>query len=518
MPNPDLIVHNGRIYPEAGRPTHFRALVARNGRITDIGSNGRILALKSNSTKIIDLHGLTVLPGFHDSHIHLLNYGMLLRTLDLSGSRSIEEIKRRVATWTKSSSPKTWVLGRGWDDEKLRDRRYPTRDDLDLASPNPVFLKRICGHVAVANSAALSLAGIDHRTVSPRGGQIVRDSQGKPNGLLKEGAMELVEKFVPESIHQTEEVLVQASRKLARLGLTSLHCIISGLTELKALRELKREEKILQEIYAIIPAKLVDGLRSLRKSRKVDGDGFRLKGLKLFLDGSLGARTAALNRPYHDDPASSGMLTLSKEELRKVAAKARDSKLQLCLHAIGDKAVDLAVEVLGETFGAKGCRLLRHRIEHASIVSEKSMQKMSRLGIIASVQPRFVYSDQWARDRLGSRRLPQLYPFASMTKAGIMLTAGSDCPVEDPNPFEGIWAAVARPGLPKNERLTVGEALADYTKNPAYASFSEDFRGTLNPGNVADMVVLDRDPYKISLNSLRETRVVRTIIGGKVVG
>ena len=515
--NPDLIIHNGRIYPEARSLRHFTALAARNGLITDIGSDNRILALKSKSTKVIDLHGRTVLPGFHDSHIHLLNYGMLLRTLDLSGSRSIEEIKRRVATWTKTSSPNTWVLGRGWDDEKLREHRYPTRDDLDLASSNPVFLKRICGHVAVANSAALSLAGIDHRTSSPRGGQIVRDSRGKPNGLLKEGAIELVEKFVPESIDQTREALVQASRALARLGLTSLHCIISGLSELKALRELKRQQKIPQQIYAIIPAKLVNNLRALGKSRRVDEDGFRLKGLKLFLDGSLGARTAALNEPYHDAPTSRGMLTLTKEELRRVAAKARDSKFQLCLHAIGDKAVDLAVQVLGETFGTKGCRLLRHRIEHASIVNEKSMQKMSKLGIIASVQLRFIFSDQWARDRLGSRRLPRLYPFASMTKAGIMLTAGSDCPVEDPNPLEGIWAAVARPGLPKKERLTVMEAIADYTKNPAYASFSEDRGGTLNPGSVADMVVVDRDPYRTGVNSLRETRVIRTIIGGRVV-
>lgn len=515
--NPDLIVHNGRIYPEARSLRHFTALVARNGIITDIGSNDRILALKSKSTKVMDLRGRTVLPGFHDSHIHLLNYGMLLRTLDLSGSRSIQEIKRKVASWTKTSSPNTWVLGRGWDDEKLREHRYPTRDDLDLASSNPVFLKRICGHVAVANSAALSRAGIDHWTASPRGGQIVRDSQGEPNGLLKEGAIELVEKFVPESIDQTKEVLVQASRKLARLGLTSLHCIVSGLTELKALRELKREEKIPQQIYAIVPAKLIDDLGSFGKSRKEDAPGIRLKGLKLFLDGSLGARTAALNQPYHDDPASSGMLTHSKEELRRVASKAKDSNLQLCIHAIGDKAVDLAVQVLGETFGTEGCRLLRHRIEHASIVSEKSMRKMSKLGIIASIQPRFIYSDQWARDRLGSRRLPRLYPFASMIKAGIMLIAGSDCPVEDPSPFEGIWAAVARPGLPKNERLTVREAIADYTTNPAYASFSEDRQGTLTPGNVADMIVLDRDPYTGSLNSLRETRVVRTIIGGKVV-
>jgi len=189
----------------------------------------------------------------------------------------------------------------------------------------------------------------------------------------------------------------------------------------------------------------------------------------------------------------------------------------LCIHAIGDKAVDLAVEVLGEIFGTKGCRQLRHRIEHASIVNEKSLKEMRRLGIIASIQPRFIYSDKWVEDRLGHRRLPQLYPFASMTKAGIRLAAGSDCPVEDPDPFEGIWSAVARPGLDEGERLTVSEALTAYTRSGAYASFSEDFTGTLAPGNAADMIVLDRDPYESSRESLRQVRVVRTIIDGKLI-
>jgi len=516
LSNPDLILHTGKIYPDAGSRRRFEALAVRKGRVTDIGTNKRIIATKSKTAKIINLHGRTVLPGFHDSHIHLLNYGMLLRTLDLSRAQSIEEIKRRVRGWNSTASHDTWVLGRGWDDERLREHRYPTRDDLDLATSNPVFLKRICGHVAVANSVALSLAGIDNRTVDPPGGRIVRDSSGKPNGVLKETAIELVEKVIPESMEKTKFALVHASRKLAKVGLTSLHCIIGNLTELNALRELKREEQLPQSIYAIIPAKLIDRIGS-RGPRVRSRGRFRIGGIKLYLDGSLGARTAALNQPYDDDPSSSGMVTISSRELRRVALKARDSKFQLCIHAIGDKAVDLAVEVLGEVFGTKGCRQLRHRIEHASIVNEKSMKEMRRLGIIASVQPRFIYSDKWAEDRLGQRRMPQLYPFASMTKAGIRLTAGSDCPVEDPDPFEGIWSAVARPGLDDRERLTVSEALIAYTKSAAYASFSEDFTGTLAPGNAADMIVLDKDPYESSRESLREIRVVRTMIDGKVV-
>ena len=442
---------------------------------------------------------------------------MLLRTLDLSRLRSIEEIKRRVTRWTATRSPHTWVLGRGWDDEKLREHRYPTRHDLDLGTSNPVFLKRICGHVGVANSAALSLAGIDNISTNPSGGEIVRDLQGRPNGVLREMAIELVEKVVPESKDQIRKALVYSSNKLARVGLTSLHCIISSLAELNALRELKQEKKIPQSIYAIVPAKLADSVTPIEPSRDKSGNAFHVEGVKLYLDGSLGARTAALNEPYHDDPTSSGILVISHEELREIASKAKKSQFQLCIHAIGDKAVDLAVQVLGDTFGPEGCRQLRHRIEHSSIVSEKTMREMRRLGVIASIQPRFVYSDQWANSRLGPRRLHELYPFGSMSRAGIMLAAGSDCPVEDPNPFEGIWSAVARPGLDKEERLTVGEALVAYTKNPAYASFCENVKGNLGPGNVADMVVLDRDPQESSLESLRGTKVVRTIIEGKVV-
>ena len=309
--NTDLILHNGKIYPDAGSKTRFEALAVRMKKVTQVGSNDQILGLKSRSTRIINLHGRIVLPGFHDSHIHLLNYGMLLRTLDLSNSRSIEEIKKRVAKWTYTEPKDTWVLGRGWDHEKLRERRYPTREDLDGASSNPVFLKRICGHVAVANSAALSIAGIDNRRSNPAGGEIVRDSQGKPNGVLKETAVELVENKVPEPMDLTRKALMNASRKLARLGLTSLHCIVSSLTELNALRGLRREKKIPQSIYPIVPPKLVHSLATSDPLEEKGEDTFRVRALKLYLDGSLGARTAALNEHYHDDPTTCGMLTLS---------------------------------------------------------------------------------------------------------------------------------------------------------------------------------------------------------------
>lgn len=517
MPSPDLILHNGRIYPEANPRNRFEALAIWNGKVSDLGTDLEILKLRTRSTRSRNLRGNVVLPGLSDSHIHLLNYGMLLRTLDLSKTGSIEELKRQVARAGSLKSNDEWVLGRGWDDEKLRDHRYPDRHDLDAVSSKPVFLKRVCGHVAVANTKALAVAGIAKHTADPEGGIIVRDAEGQPNGVLEERALELVEKVVPQSITENRKAIILAARRLARLGITSLQCIVGDAKELVALRRAKKDNEIPQSIYAIVPLQLMDELASLGLTTEKDGAGFRIGGVKLFLDGSLGARTAALGAPYADDRSNSGMLTMRKEELDAIARKARYSRFQLCIHAIGDRAVALAIETLEESFGARGCRELRHRIEHASLAKQELVSKMGKLGITASVQPRFIFSDSWAQERLGPERTKQLYPFASFLRNRVVLTAGSDCPVEDPNPFEGMWSATERPGLDSEEKLTVSQAVKAYTESPAYASFSEDTRGTLEPGKMADLVVLDRDPFECDSESLRKTRVLQTIIGGTVV-
>ncbi|MBO0888396.1 amidohydrolase [Candidatus Bathyarchaeota archaeon] len=463
----------------------------------------------------MNLHGSVVLPGFFDSHIHLLNYGMLLRTLNLSKTRSIQEIMEKIVEAGSSQSHK-WILGRGWDDEKLREHRYPNRDDLDRVTSRPVFLKRVCGHVAVANSEALRIAGIDKDTTDPEGGVIVRDGNLQPNGVLKEHAISLVEKVVPQFTDDTERALTLASRKLMKLGITSLQCIVSDSTELVSLRKLKREGKVVQSIYAIVPLNLFDELISLGLTTEEGEGGFRIGGVKLFLDGSLGARTAALSSPYHDEPTSSGLITMKKEELRRVALTAKEIGFQLCIHAIGDKAVELAIEVIDESIGSRLSKAMRNRIEHASVTTSEEIRDMRRLGIIASVQPRFIYSDSWAEERLGPERVKDIYPFASFAKSEIVLAAGSDCPVEDPNPFEGIWSATVRPGLNGSERLEVNEVLEAYTKSAAFASFCENARGTLEPGKIADMIVVDRDPFTVAVDDLRRTKVTRTIISGKI--
>src|SRR2546425_3490183 len=244
-------------------------------------------------------------------------------------------------------------------------------------------------------------------------------------------------------------------------------------------------------------------------------NGFRIGGIKLFLDGSLGARTAALGIPYNDAPGSSGMLTTSKEQLLSVIDKTRDTGLQLCLHAIGDRAVAMGVETLSEILGPTECRKSRHRIEHASLVPLELMRDMAELGLVGSVQPRFIYSDSWAEKRLG-KRISYLYPFKSMLQAGIHLAAGSDSPSDDPSTVEGLWSAVSRPGLLPAERLTTSEALSCYTTGAAYASFSERDEGTLEVGKWANMAVLDRDPFECAPETLRNLRVVQTIVRGKV--
>ncbi len=514
MANPDLILYNGRIYPQPDGQSRVEAISITDGRVTATGSSRELLRLKAASTDSIDLRGLVGVPGLADSHVHLLGYGMLLRTLDLSSARSIAEIQTMLAKTASGKLRDQWILGRGWDQEKLREHRYPDRSDLDIIA-NPVFFRRICGHVAVANSAALARAGVNENTPDPFGGEIERDSTGNPNGILKERALEIVSRSVPRDEKEAREALLVASQKLLEQGVTSLHCIIEDEQEFKALKDLKHQGKIEQAIYAILPMNMLEQVGSMEDELGVWTNGFRIGGIKLFLDGSLGARTAALGNPYDDAPGSSGMLTTSKEQLLSLIDKVRDTGLQLCLHAIGDKAVALGVETLSETLGPVECRKSRHRIEHASLVPPGLMRDMAELGLVASVQPRFIYSDSWAEKRLG-KRISYLYPFKSMLQAGIHLAAGSDSPSDDPSTAEGLWSAVSRPGLPTGENLTLSEALSCYTTGASYASFSENDEGTLEAGKWANMTIVDHDPFESTPEELRKLRVVQTIVRGKI--
>jgi hypothetical protein len=516
--NPELILHNGRIYPWADGRVPAEAVAVWNGRVTDVGSDSDVLRQRARSVEVVDLRRQAVIPGMSDSHIHLLSYGMLLQTVDLTGTLSVRDVQKAVQVSARRRLRDGWIIGRGWDQEKVREHRYLNRADLNQFGSHPVFLKRVCGHVAVANDRALSLSGIGVSTPDPEGGEIVRDPvTGEPTGLLKESAIGLVERAVPRSEAKVRSALVEAARRLLRLGLTSLHCIVEDALEFRVLHQLKNEGRIAQSIYAILPLGLLDEAVRMGMTGDRDSNGFRVGGFKVYLDGSMGARTAALFKPYSDEPGALGMLRMTLSDLAEAAAKVSQSGFQLCTHAIGDRAVGLAVAALEKTARRGRGGSLRHRIEHASITPPRLITRMKRVGVVASVQPRFIYSDTWAGKRLGPRRLHHLYPFRSMLNAGLKLAFGSDCPVEDPNPFEGVWSAVARPGLSPSQSLSVPEALGCYTTGAAFASFSEANHGTLEPGKMADMVVLDRDPFNCSYDALRRIKAVQTFVGGKLL-
>ncbi len=517
MANPDLILHNGRIYPEVDKPKWVEAIAVWNGRVLQTGSDRDILKSRGRSVSVLDLKNHTVIPGLSDSHIHLLGYGTLLRTLDLNGTRSISDIQKAVKAAANKKPGASWIVGRGWDQEKLREARYPNRKDLDAES-RPVLLRRVCGHIAVANSPALALARIDHNTKDPEGGEIERDgASGEPTGVLKEQALALVQDAVPKDHGEARTAIAAAARRLARLGLTSLHCIVEDLFELRLLRQMKEEGKIPQSLYAILPLTLLKDAIATGLATETGEANFRVGGVKLYLDGSLGARTASLTDPYNDEPSSTGMLTMGEEELERVVEDAAGSGFQLSIHSIGDRAVERAVDAIEKANSLRRGTTLRHRIEHASLTPPRLLSRMRTGRIIGSVQPRFIFSDSWALKRLGPRRINHLYPFRSMLQAGIRLAFGSDAPADHPNPFEGVWSAVTRPGLPPSERLTVPQALACYTKTSAYACFSEAYRGTLEPGNRADMVVLDKNPFTCKLEELRTIQPLATYVEGRVV-
>ncbi len=518
MANPDIIYYNGRVYPKADGRATAQAVAVWDRRITDVGKNRDILRLKGRSVKLVDLKGKTLLPGFTDSHIHFLAYGLLMRNVQLYNVRSIPEIQELVRKASAGKKPGEWIVGRGWDQEKVQEHRYPDRHDLDKASENPVYLRRVCGHIAALNSAALAHVGIDESTIDPEDGEIVRDpATRRPTGVLKEKALQLIEEKVQYDDRTVETALVSASRKLLRVGLTSLHCIIGNRQEFRILRKLQTEGRVKQSIYAVIPYHFLAEAAGMGFGTETGDARLRVGGVKIFMDGSLGGRTAALNEPYSDMPSTKGMMTFTEEKLRTAVKQAEESGFQLCIHAIGDRGVGTIVKVMEEASDPSARKRLRHRIEHCSIAPATLLSRIRRLGLVASVQPRFIYSDSWALDRVGKDRERSIYPFRSMIKKGIRIAAGSDGPVEDPSPIEGIWSAVARPNPPRTESLTMAEAFGAYTSGGAYASHSEESSGTIEQGKRADMVVLDRDPFKLNVEDLRNVRVEMTIANGQVV-
>jgi predicted amidohydrolase YtcJ len=508
----DLALTDGNVLTMCLSQPSAEAVAIKDGRIVKVGTNNEIKPLIGNNTRVIDLQGRTVVPGFIDSHIHVGDFGRFLTWVDLKKADFIPEVQRKIRERTQKISPGRWIIGNGWNQTRFAEKRYLNRLDLDEASPhNPTILYHECGRMCAVNSKALELAGVTKTTESPSAGTIEKDECGEPTGILEETATDLVWKAIPEP--DEEEVVegaVLACKKIVEAGVTSIDWIATSQTEISVIQKLRAENRLPLRVYTIVPANLLDQTTD-RKNRSL--------GVKVFVDGSLAARTAALREPYSDNPTSKGQLLYYQHELDKLVSKVHNSSLRLVMHAMGDQAISMALTSIENALKENPRKNHRHRLEHASVLNKELIKRIRKLDVMVSVQPKCVLTEfsVWAAvERLGSERARWLYPLKTLFNEGIRVVGGSDCPMEPLSPLQGIQAAVTRQFFPE-EQITVDEALRMYTVNAAYASFEERVKGSIEEGKHADLAVLSDNPATVPPNKIGDITVDVTVVGGKVV-
>lgn len=514
-----MILTNGNIITMNPKKPKAQAIAILKDKIIAVGTNNEAKRIADKTTKIIDLRGKTVVPGLIDTHVHMLGFGASLSNLNLRSVTSVKELQQKLQEQAKKTPEGKWIQGGRWDQEKFKEKRYPTRFDLDKVTPeNPVFLRRVCGHTCVVNTKALQIAGITKKTRTPKGGKIDIDPKTEePTGILRENAMDLIEKAIPKpNEKELEQLCLLACQKAAQEGLTTVHWIVRSPTEIKTIQKLRANGKLPIRIYILIPVEFMEHLIEIGLQTGFGDNMIKIGSIKILADGSLGARTAALTQPYSDEPETRGMTLYTQKELFNLAKKAHEANLQLAIHAIGDKAVDMTLTAIEKALTKNPNKKLRHRIEHASLLSEKLIDRIKKLDLIASVQPHFTISDFWTINRLGSKRARWAYPFKTLMRKGILTTGSSDCPVEPISPLLGIYAAVTRKEN-QVERITLNEALRIYTINAAFASFEENVKGSIEVDKLADLTVLSHDPEKITAEEIRNIEVEMTIVDGKIV-
>ena len=509
--NNSFCLVDGRIYLSF-KPTRIvSSLVVVNGRVIYAGDRDKAKDLANLiDLKVVDLKGKVVLPGFVDSHVHLDELGMYLEMLDLRDVESIEDLKRKLSSYTGRGK---WILGHGWDQEKLKEKRFPTRWDLDdVIRDKPVMLTRICLHAAVLNTKAMEITGL-LKIDDP---DVIKNENGDPIGVVVEKAFEKAREKMKEDLTQEDYMrfLRNAVDFAASQGVTTVGFVSCDRKSLMALHRLNSEKKLKIRVRVYLNPDILEPLKNLGIRRGFGDEFLRINGLKILADGSLGARTAWLSEPYSDSSTSGGP-NINREELMKIAEEADKNGLQLAIHGIGDKTIDMILDVY-EKVGASG---KRHRIEHASVTRDDQIARISKLGVVVSVQPHFIVSDWWVVKRVGEKRARWVYRFKKMLLSGINLCFGTDCPVENLNPWETLHAAVTRGGkslplyeITKEECLDLEEALYCYTKGSAYALFDEDNLGSLEEGKLADFIVLNEDSFETK--DLRKLKILETYVGG----
>jgi predicted amidohydrolase YtcJ len=528
----DLLLVNARIvtmdehHPTAG------AVAIRGDRIEWVGASDQGKQTFADAHQVIDLGGATVLPGIDDAHGHLQSLGESFLRLNLKGietpQEAIQAVKAKAATTTAGQ----WIQGWGWDEGKWASS-YPTNDALSRASPNnPVFLVGLHGFAAWANQKALEIAGINKDTVDPAKGKIVRDAQtGKPTGILLNSAQELVAKMIPPfGLDQVEQAIELAARECLRNGLTSVQDAKVTPIMVQAIRELVKQNRLPVRVYAMLDGSDTQLVEEwLSRGPQVDRERhlFTVRCFKLFADGALGSRGAALLEPYSDDPGNRGVMTTPGWRLYALTRRALDRGFQVAVHAIGDAAnrevLDAFEKALAESSRPSDTRL---RIEHAQVVAPRDIPRFARLGVLASMQPVHCTSDMpWAEKRIGAARIDGAYAWRSIIKSGAHLPLSSDFPGETLNPFYGIYAAITRQdpsgnpagGWHSEQKLALNEALRGYTVEAAYAEFEEKHKGSIEKGKLADLIVLSRDITAAAPSDLLTVRVLKTFVGGRLV-
>ncbi len=518
----DLVLIDGNVLTMNPSQPHAEAIAIKKDRILKVGTNEEISRWIGKNTKVIQLKRRTILPGFIDTHAHVTDFGRFLTWIELKDVRSIEEMQKRVKKRAQETPEGNWILGHGWDQTNFVEKRYPNLRDLDEVSlDHPAILYHLSGRMCVVNRKALALAGVTKETSAPLGGTIEKDTKtGEPTGILQENAMNLVWKITPEPVE--EEILEATSLacdKIVEAGVTSVHWIVSSLNEIQIMKRLRTENRLPFRVYIIFPVDILDHITNLRSRKDFRDNVVRIGSVKIFADGSLAARTAALNESYSDDLATNGTLLYTQEEMNGLVAKLHEANFRLAIHAMGDQAIDIVLNALEKNLRELPRKNHRYRLEHASVLNKDLIRRIKKMELLISVQPSTIISEfsVWSViDRLGSKRARWLYPLKTLITEGIWVTGGSDCPMEPTSPFSGIQAAVTRQFFPE-ERITVDEALRMYTINAAYASFEENIKGSIEEGKLADLAIISRDPRRTPLNKIDDIKVRMTIVGGKVV-
>lgn len=536
----DLILINGKIITMDNDNPRAEAIAIKDNKIFKVGKNDEVLALKNNNTKIIDLEGKTVTPGFNDSHVHLLNYGYSLQKVDCSSAKSIDEIIKLGKAFIEKNKPKAgeWVLGRGWNQILFEDKRELTRYDLDkISTEHPLSFTRICEHITVANSKAIELAGITKDTPQPSGGHFDIDENGEPTGIFREAARYMIYEKIPDvSKEDIKKMLIDVSKIASSYGVTSVQtddfetfASKDYQKIIEAYKELVEEKALPIRIYKQCMLPEIDRLKGFIDLGYRTGQGneyFKIGPLKLLTDGSLGARTAYLCEPYSDDPSTKGINVFTQEELDELVITAHKNGMQILTHAIGDGAMYMCFNSFEKANLKYPKDDPRFGIVHLQITDQELLNKFKDLNVIAYAEPICVNNDlHMAEERVGKDRVKTSYNYRTLFDKGVNVCISSDCPVDSLNPMDSIYVAVTRKdysGYPATgwypeERLTIDQAIYGFTMGSAYASFEEEIKGSIEEGKLADMAVLSEDIYKIAPENIKDIVVEMTIMDGKIV-